>query len=244
MSKTKTFLSIRELSAGYGSKTVFSDLSFDVHENEIFGLIGLNGIGKTTMIKTILGLREPFSGGVFTANGDQKIDKSRISYLPERFDPPWFLSGYEFVKFSLSLYGREAPYEAVEEAAGKVSLNPEFLKKKVQTYSKGMRQKLGLLATIMTECPLLILDEPMSGLDPQARFEVKSLITQAKADGRSVFMSSHILSDMAELCDRVAVLDSGRIAFIGTPKEMDEKGGGKTLEESFLNLISPDLQAA
>lgn len=243
MSDSNTLISVKNLSAGYDNKKpVFKDLTFNIHENEVFGLIGLNGIGKTTLLKTILGLREPFSG-TMTVEGE-KGKKSNISYLPERFDPPWFLSGYEFIKFSLSLYKKTISYEEVADVAKQVSLNPDFLKKKVQSYSKGMRQKLGLLATVLTKCPLLILDEPMSGLDPKARFEIKSIILEAKKERRSVFMSSHILSDMAELCDRVAILHDGRFVFVGTPKEMSEAGGSKNMEEAFLHLIEPEKQAA
>lgn len=243
MTNSKTIISVKDLSAGYDDKApVFDGLTFDIYENEVFGLIGLNGIGKTTLIKTILGLREPFAGEVIVDGGKKR--KSSISYLPERFDPPWFLSGYEFIKFSLSLYKKTISYEEVVDIAKKVSLNPDFLQKKVQSYSKGMRQKLGLLATVLTKCPLLILDEPMSGLDPKARFEVKSIITEAKKEGRSVFMSSHILSDMAELCDRVAVFHGGKFVFVGTPEEMNKAGNGKNMEEAFLNLIKEEKMAA
>jgi ABC-2 type transport system ATP-binding protein len=206
-------------------------------------LIGLNGAGKTTLIKTMLGLREPLSGNV-VFHGQRGNFKSHTSYLPERFDPPWFLSGYEFLKFSLSLYRKKITYDEAVAAANSVSLNPSFLKKKVQSYSKGMRQKLGLLATVSIKCPLLILDEPMSGLDPKARFEVKSLIHNVKNEGHSVFMSSHILSDIAELCDRVALFHEGEFIFLGTPQEMDVVGGGSSLEESFLNLINANKMAA
>lgn len=241
---SKTILSVKKLSAGYNKKPVFKNLSFEINENEVFGLIGLNGIGKTTLIKTILGLRDVLDGDVVFEGVDEKHRKSQISYLPERFEPPWFLSGYEFIKFSLSLYKKTISYDDVESAAKRVSLNPEFLNKKVQSYSKGMRQKLGLLATILTKCPLLILDEPMSGLDPKARYEVKAIIQEAKQEGRSIFMSSHILSDMAELCDSVAVLNDGQFIFTGTPEEMLKAGGSKNLEESFLNLLKRDKLAA
>ena len=119
-----------------------------------------------------------------------------------------------------------------------MSLDPAFLKKRVDTYSKGMRQKLGLLATVLTDCPLLILDEPMSGLDPKARQEVKKIIMDVKAQGRSVFMCSHILTDVAELCDRVAVFDNKSISFLGTPKALMEKGGDNNIEKAFLAVLA------
>jgi len=233
-------ITIKNLRAGYGKKDVFSGLDFQINDNEVLGLIGLNGIGKTTLIKTILGLREPLAGDVTFHDVAKGKERENISYLPERFDPPWFLSGYEFVKFTLKLYRKKVSYDDVVAAANTVSLNPEFLNKRVQSYSKGMRQKLGLMATILTKCPLLILDEPMSGLDPKARFEVKKLIMSAKEEGRSIFMSSHILSDMAELCDRVVVLNDGEFAFTGTPAQMLKEGKSKSMEEAFLNVINAD----
>ncbi len=227
----KPILSVDTLSAGYGNKKIVDTVSFDIHPGEIYGLIGLNGAGKTTLIKTILGLREKFSGEV------EGGGRENISYLPERFDPPWFLSGYDFISFSLSLYQKKITKEQARKAVERVSLNPDFLEKRVNTYSKGMRQKLGLLATFLTGAPILILDEPMSGLDPKARQEVKQIILETKQEGRSVFMSSHILADVEELCDRVAVFHNQSIIFTGSPKELKERGKSNDIEKAFLALL-------
>jgi len=225
-------LQIKDLCAGYDKVEVVHNVSLDIKKGEVFGLVGLNGVGKTTLIKTVLGLREKFSGDI------DLISKETVSYLPERFDPPWFLSGYEFLQFSLKLYGKTISKERAIKEVLRVSLNPDFLNKRVNTYSKGMRQKLGLLATFLTEAPLLILDEPMSGLDPKARQEVKTIIKSTKEAGRSVFMCSHILSDIEELCDSVAVFDEGKVVFEGSPKDMLKHGKGDNLEKSFLSMIS------
>lgn len=228
---SQTVLAVSSLCSGYNKTPIVNDVSFEIKEGEIFGLVGLNGAGKTTLIKTILGLREKFSGDIHVGGQEQ------LSYLPERFDPPWFLSGYDFIKFSLSLYKEKVSKEEAVEATKRVSLDPDFLFKRVNTYSKGMRQKLGLLATFMTGAPVLILDEPMSGLDPKARQEVKQIISETKAEGRSVFMSSHILTDVAELCDRVAVFHDKKVIFTGTPQELRDKGGNKDIEKAFLALL-------
>ncbi len=225
-------LSVQSLHAGYHRNEVVKDVSFEIKKGEVFGLVGLNGAGKTTLIKTILGLREKFSGDIVLQDG-----KAGFSYLPERFDPPWFLSGFDFIKFSLELYKQKISLSDAREAVEKLSLNSEFLEKRVNSYSKGMRQKLGLIANFLTQAPLLILDEPMSGLDPKARQEVKAIIKETKASNRSVFMSSHILADVAELCDRVAVFHNKTIIFIGTPKEMLKKAGEDDIERAFLKLI-------
>ncbi len=143
------------------------------------------------------------SEGAVSLFGGSTLDaeaKAKIAYLPEKFEPPSFLSGLEFVKFSLDLYKRPFSEEAVMQAADRVSLSRSALKRRVNTYSKGMRQKTGLMGTWLTDCPLLILDEPMSGLDPRARVLVKDEILSCKKRGMTVFLSSHILADMDEIC--------------------------------------------
>ena len=229
---TDSLLSVRSLSSGYGDFKVVDDVSFDVRAGEIFGLVGLNGAGKTTLIKTITGLRKKTGGDVVMP------DNRQFSYLPERFDPPWFLKGRDFIKFSLKFYNKQISDEDIAKAAEGMSLNIKYLDEYVHSYSKGMRQKLGLLATVLTGCDLLILDEPMSGLDPKARHEVKEVLLEAKNQGRSVFLSSHILADVAELCDKVAVFHRQRIIFLGSPSEMVKEGGDNNPEKAFLALLA------
>ncbi len=232
-------LSIENISVSYSGRKVIDDISFTVKAGETFGLMGLNGVGKTTLIKSILGLRDPDQGRILIYGGNRMAleSKNKLAYLPERFDPPWFLSGIEFIKFSMSLY--KVPFVLSEVHAGseKLALDPGVLKNRVQTYSKGMRQKLGLLATLMTGCPLLILDEPMSGLDPRARASVKDMLKDVSAQGRTVFLSSHILSDMHELCDNVTVLHDTRLQYEGTPQGLCDAGGDGNIERAFLNVI-------
>lgn len=232
-------LEISNLTAGYGKKVVLTDVSFSVKQGQTYGLIGLNGVGKTTLIKTVLSLKNQISGDIriFGYDRESREARLRLSYLPERFDPPWFLKGGEFIEFSSSLYGRKVKRENMEEACAKLALDPSVLKNKVQTYSKGMRQKLGLVATVLTGCDMLILDEPMSGLDPLARSLVKSLLQSVREQGRTVILSSHILSDMDEICDHVSVTHGGTIPFTGTPAELRDQMGNESLEKSFLKLI-------
>lgn len=227
------------ISAGYGNRRVLEDVSFCVLSGQTYGLIGLNGVGKTTLIKIVLGLKSAISGeikvlGRSSVDVDARID---ISYLPERFDPPWFLRGGEFVQFAASLYGRQVAENDMVAACRKLALDPDVLKNKVQTYSKGMRQKLGLIATVLTGCKILILDEPMSGLDPLARSLVKNLLASVKAEGRTVILSSHILADMDEICDCVTVIDSAKAVFTGSPEEMKMRTDERFLEKSFLKII-------
>lgn len=241
MNSETPVLKVSHVCAGYGRKRVVEDVSLDISGGQVFGLLGLNGTGKTTLIKTLVALKEAESGEI-VINGlalKQSASRHAVAYLPERFEPPWFLSGAEFVRFSLRLYGRTVADEELFAAAKKIDLDPGVLKQRVQTYSKGMRQKLGLLATFLTRCPLLILDEPMSGLDPQARYHVKQMIMDGKAAGQAIFLSSHILADIEQICDQVAVMNRGRLVFGGTPAEMMKKAGNDNIEEAFLSFITP-----
>lgn len=232
-------IEIDQVFAEYNKRQVLDSISFDIGEGETFGLMGLNGAGKTTLIKIILGLMEASKGQarVFGKETLDPVSKSKIAYLPEKFEPPPFLSGLEFVRFSLQFYGTPYNEAAALEAADRLALNRDALKRRVNTYSKGMRQKTGLMGTWLTECPLLILDEPMSGLDPLARALVKDEIMECRKRGMTVFLSSHILADMDEICDRVAVLHDGRIYFVGTPAELKQQTGQEYLERAFLKMI-------
>jgi ABC-2 type transport system ATP-binding protein len=232
-------IGIRDVTADYGHGPVIENISFDILTGETFGLIGLNGTGKTTLIKIILGLMEA-SKGFIEVFGRRTLDpesKEKIAYLPEKFEPPPFLSGMEFVRFSLDLYRRPFSEEAVLQAADRVSLQRPSLRRRVNTYSKGMRQKTGLIGTWLTDCPLLILDEPMSGLDPLARVLVKDEIIACKKRGMTVFLSSHILADMDEICDRIAIIHDGALKFVGTPAEIKSRTKQEYLERAFLKTI-------
>jgi ABC-2 type transport system ATP-binding protein len=232
-------LSVRSVSAGYKGITVFDDVNFNVQSGEIFGFIGLNGQGKTTFIKTVLGLKDPVSGqiSVLGASAGASAAKKNIAYLPEKFMPAWFMSGYEFIRFSVSLYGENVSSTQIDEMANMLSLDVNALSRKVQTYSKGMAQKLGLIATVLTGAPFLILDEPMSGLDPLARSNVKEMLLACKENGQTVFLSSHILSDLDELCDRLCVLDSGSVQYLGDPISLKKQEKKKSLEAAFLSVL-------
>lgn len=230
---------ILDVSVSYGEFKAIEHVNLNVHCGECFGLIGLNGAGKTTLIKALLGLRMVGEGRIliFDRPVGEKSVKQRIAFLPERFDPPWFLTGMEFLKFSTRLYNAELSDEDCIRAAERVALDPAALKRRVQTYSKGMRQKLGLLATVLTGCDVLILDEPMSGLDPVARALVKTLLLEVRAKGCTIFLSSHILADMDEICDRVAVMHDRSIRFTGQPEALKAGSEDQSLEQAFLHFI-------
>lgn len=236
---TISALRIENVSVIYGKKEAIAEVALDIRSGETFGLIGLNGAGKTSLIKCILGLRTQNTGtiAIHGLPSTSQTSKEKIAFLPEKFEPPWFLTGMEFLRFSLKLYRQPFDADKVVAAAAALALDPAALNRRVNTYSKGMRQKLGLLGTLLTNCPVFILDEPMSGLDPLARALVKKMITEFKNQDRTMFLSSHILGDMDEICDRVAVLHEGRIRFVGSPKELKNKTSCENLEAAFLEFI-------
>lgn len=222
---------------------VLKDVSLTVEPGEIFGLIGLNGVGKTTLIKIILDLLKADKGRVCFFGQDATIPASRkqICYLPEKFTPSPFLHGNEFLSLALSYYGKKFIGEDAAAQAEALGLDPAALKKKIGKYSKGMGQKLGLMSMFLSGSPLLLLDEPMSGLDPLARIQLKEALSAYSRAGKTVFFTSHILADIHEICSRIAVLDKGEIIFVGTPQEFIGSYSGESLERAFIEAISPKM---
>ncbi len=233
-------LVIESVSKSFKKKQVLNNVSLTVKEGEIYGLIGLNGVGKTTLIKIILDLLVQDAGHVEFFGIRSTITDSRknINYLPEKFYPSQFLKGKEFLELALAYYGKSFDLKKAQEKAQVLGLDPAALHQTITKYSKGMGQKLGLLSMFLCETPLLILDEPMSGLDPSARIQLKDLLNDYKKQGKTVFFSSHILSDIEEICDNMAVIHDGRIIFSGAPGAFLKQHGGNNLERAFLESIT------
>lgn len=235
-------LSIRKISKSFDGKPVLDGVSLELKEGEIFGLIGLNGIGKTTLIKIILGLIREDAGDV-TIFGDTWRDvraKQHLSYLPEKFQPSRFLTGKEILSLAHSYYNIPYDHALARLQAGLLGLDPDVLNKRVSSYSKGMGQKIGLIATLMVGTKLVILDEPMSGLDPKARIQLKARLRTVRDEGRTIFFSSHILADIDEICDRIAIIHNTGFKFIGTTSEFKTAHPAATLEQAFLDVIGED----
>lgn len=243
---THPVLSLKNVCVGYAGVYVAQNVDFNIHKGDCFGLVGVNGAGKTSLIKALIGLREQDEGEISIFGQTRLNDevKRDFGYLPERFEPPWFLKGEEFIKFTMSLYERTYDQEKLLAYCNDILLDPECLTRRITTYSKGMRQKLGLIATLMSGVDLLILDEPMSGLDPLARVSVKNLLKRANAEGRTIFLSSHILADIDDLCSHMAVLDDTKIQFYGSPQELKSRYGLDSLENAFLHLVRPEMMQA
>jgi len=233
-------LKIEGVNKSYGKKTVLRDVGFSVQKAEAFGLIGLNGAGKTTLIKILLDLCDPDTGSAsfFGEPATKWRARRALAYLPEHFRPSQLLKGKEFLALQLSFYGKKYDSALAESYCEKLDLPIEALHRKTSKYSKGMGQKLGLIAAFMCGAPLLVLDEPMSGLDPKARILLKKLLLESKAAGKTVFFSSHILADVAEICDRIAILHDSAIAFCGTPESCVTAHNGADLEDAFMKTIA------
>jgi ABC-2 type transport system ATP-binding protein len=234
-----------------GEVVAVDNLTLDVEEGEIFGFLGPNGAGKTTTIKMLLGLIFPTSGTATMLGrpiGD--VDARRqISYLPES---PYFydhLTGGELLDFFGRLFGIEenARRRKVDELMELVGLKNDK-QKQLKQYSKGMLQRIGLAQALINDPKLLIFDEPTSGLDPVAHIEIRSLIESLRDQGKTVFLSSHQLSDVELVCDRVAILNYGRMVKTGAVDELvqgsrteitAERVGSEGIES--IRRLSPEL---
>lgn len=198
-------------------------LDLTIGRAEIVGLIGANGAGKTTTIKLILGLLVPDQGRIDLVGSPSTENawRSRVSYLPEQPAFYEYLSGFEFVRFMGRLFDMEGRSldAKVNQLLDRVGLS-DSRHRAIRTYSKGMLQRLGLAQALINDPQLLIMDEPMSGLDPLGRRFVRDLLLELRAEGRSVLFSTHIIPDAEYVCDRVALMRGGQLAAVGTFDEL------------------------
>jgi ABC-2 type transport system ATP-binding protein len=232
-------LHIQQVYKSFATSPVLEGIDLSLNAGEIFGLIGLNGAGKTTLIKIMLDLINADQGGVEIFGASSKTIESRrqLTYLPEKFQPSRYLRGVEYLELSLAYYGKQLDLDKAKTLAQALDLNPAVLSSRVGAYSKGMGQKLGLLSALLIDNPFLVLDEPMSGLDPRARICLKDQLLLCRDMGKTVFFSSHILSDIEEICTRIGIINEGRMCFVGTPAEFKERHGNLPLEKAFLDLL-------
>ncbi len=227
------------LTKRYGNVEVLSDLSLDVSAGEVLGYLGPNGAGKTTTIRLLLGLIRPSAGRSeifgFDSQGQATEAHRRLAYVPGESNLWPSLTGAETLHLLGQVQGRlDAVYR--DQLIERFDLDPT---KKVRAYSKGNRQKLILIAALMTRAELLILDEPTSGLDPLMEQAFRRSVHEARERGQSVFLSSHILSEVEALCDRVGILRAGKLVDIGTLADMRHLSS-LTVEATFDGSV-PDL---
>ena len=208
------------LSKKYGSLVALAPLELEVAKGEVMGYLGPNGAGKTTTIRLLLGLIMPTSGRATIFGMDaqkQKVEvHKRVAYIPGEATLWPSLTGEETLHLLGKVHGRLDP-QYRDLLVERFDFDPS---KKVRTYSKGNRQKLGILAALMTRADLLVMDEPTSGLDPLMEQAFRLTINEAKANGQTVFLSSHILAEVEALCDRLAILRRGKLVELGTLEQM------------------------
>jgi ABC-2 type transport system ATP-binding protein len=223
-------------SSSFGKKKIQAlvDLTLDVSEGTIFGLLGPNGAGKTTLIKLLLGITFPTAGTAKMLQEDisNYLVKKRIGYLPENHKYAPYLKGGEVLRFYGRLSGLDGSSldKKIDELLELVKLS-QWKKLKVKTYSKGMMQRLGLAQALINDPDLIFLDEPTDGVDPIGRKEIRDILLELKSRSKTIFLNSHLLSEVELITDRVGILNKGKLLREGTVKELTEKK-----EEYKLNI--------
>ncbi len=242
-----------ELRKEFGTSTVVEDLDLIIPAGEIFGFLGPNGAGKTTTIKMMMGVLEPTSGTVILNGHDiakaPEEAKAQTGYVPDQ--PALYdkLTGMEFLRFVGGLYGLDRG--DIDERARDLLEEFDMLARAeelIETYSHGMKQRLTLSAALMHRPRILVLDEPMVGLDPQGGLELRQILLALAAGGVTVFLSTHSLSVAEELCDRIGILDAGRLVALGSLDELQSRAALRpetaprdaSLESVFLRLTGTE----
>ncbi|MFQ5823926.1 MAG: ABC transporter ATP-binding protein [bacterium] len=221
-----------------GKITALNEVSLSVEEGIIFGLLGPNGAGKTTLIKILLGILFPTSGTAKVLNSplnDYKV-KENIGYLPENHRYPDFLNGGDVLDYYAKLSGVEKKSRAKNKARLLKLVNMEkWQHTKLKKYSKGMLQRLGLAQAMINDPKILFLDEPTDGVDPIGRKEIRDILLHLKEEGKTIFLNSHMLSEVEMICDEVAILDKGRLIQRCTVAELTSPSKTYRIETSKLS---------
>lgn len=229
-------LKIENLTKSYGDKTVLANLSLHIQKGEIFGFIGHNGAGKSTTIKCCVGILKFESGGIYIDGlsvEKQPLEcKKKIAYIPDNPDMYEYMKGIEYLKFIGSIFRVEPDVlaERIRKYAAEFELT-DSLAEQISSYSHGMKQKLAIISAWIHEPELIIMDEPFVGLDPKASHTLKVMMRELCDKGGAIFFSTHVLEVAQKLCDKVAILKSGKLIRYGT---MEEVVGDGSLEDVFL----------
>ena len=220
----------------FGKREALAGVDLEVAPGEAFALVGANGAGKTTLLKCLLDFCAFDAGAIeiFGVPGGLPRARARLAYVPERFLPPHYLRGREFLELTARLAGVPYRDEAARALLAELELEDDALARPVRELSKGMTQKLGLAGGLLLARELMVLDEPMSGLDPASRAAVKRVLARLHGEGRTLLFTSHVLADVEELCSGLAVLDRGRVRFRGAPAELLARHAESSLERAFL----------
>ena len=237
-------IEIKNVSKKYvKDKKVIDNLNFKVNDGEIFGFLGPNGAGKTTTIKMITGILEIDDGDIFVDNKSITQSpleaKKEIGLVSDNPDVFLKLKGIEYLNFIADVYevSKEDRIKRINELAKNFEII-DVLNNKIESYSHGMRQKLMVIGVLLHNPKNWILDEPMTGLDPKASFQLKNMMREHANKNNTVFFSTHILDVAERLCDRIGIIDKGKLLFVGTYEELKkELKENKSLEELFMEII-------
>ena len=229
-------ISIRNVSKSYDGKVkVLDNVSFDIKDGEIFAFIGHNGAGKTTMIKSIIGILDFDSGDIIINNYSIKSDpikcKKEMAYVPDNPDLYENMRAIDFINFVCDMYDVSNRDDIIKYA--KIFEIDDKLYNDISSFSHGMKQKVALIAALAHNPNVIIMDEPFVGLDPKAVYDVKEIMKKMAHEGKIIFFSTHILDVADKLCDRVAIIKDGKIVKIGKMKDIK---GDESLEQVFLEL--------
>ncbi|HKI30614.1 MAG TPA: ABC transporter ATP-binding protein [Gemmataceae bacterium] len=221
-------IEIKNLVKQYGKIEALRGVTLDIQKGEIFGLLGQNGAGKTTMVKILLGITKPSFGEASLMGepvGTASVRK-RVGYLPEDHRFPDYHTGYSLLDFYGSVLGMPGKdkKQRIEEMLELVGLKGR-MHYKIRTYSKGMKQRLGVAQAIFHDPDVIFLDEPTDGVDPRGRREIRELLLQLKDEGKTIFLNSHLLGEVELMTDRVAILDRGELIRLGTTEELTQQRG-------------------
>ena len=231
-------LNIAHLTKAYGEKKAVDDLSLHIAPGEIYGFIGHNGAGKTTTLKSCCGILRFDAGEITVAGKSIRTDpiacKQVMAYIPDNPDLYEFLSGVKYLNFIADVYGvgKTERETRIRNYAGRFGLTDD-LAQPISEYSHGMKQKLAVISALLHEPKLILMDEPFVGLDPTASHQLKTIMREHCDRGGAIFFSTHVLEVAEKLCDKVAIIRSGRLVASGT---MDEVKGDQSLEDVFLEL--------
>lgn len=238
-------IKIKNVSKEYNKKDkVIDNINLEINDGEIFGFLGPNGAGKTTTIKMITGILEIDEGDILLDNISIKNNpieaKKRLGLVPDNPDMFLKLKGIEYLNFIADIYevSTEDRIKRIENLAKEFNIF-DVLDNKIESYSHGMKQKLMIISVLLHEPKNWILDEPMVGLDPKSSYELKEIMRDYAKKGNCVFFSTHILDVAEKLCDKIGIINEGKVLFVGTYEDLkNELRENKSLEELFIDLIN------
>ena len=236
-------ISVQQLSKRFGSQLAVDNLSFEIPAGQIVGLLGPNGAGKSTTLKILTGMLEPTSGSATMCGFDLRHDtievKKRVGFVPESGAVFESLTGLEYLEMVAALYAipQQSALERIRQFIAFFDLSFETLTDKLLgAYSKGMRRKVVITAALLHNPPIVFFDEPLDGLDANAAVGFKALIQTLAREGKTIIYSSHILDVVERVCDRVIIIDKGRLLLDGKPQELVAAHKAETLERLFTQL--------